>query len=211
MTASLSDVSSPSHAGVFVGRARELEILECGLDGMELGSGATVLVAGEAGIGKTRLVSELGGRARDVGFGVLLGRSIDLVGTELPYQPSRHSGPLGQPWRAEGRTAGSQLRVFEETFAVLLSPALLTEVITLAGRRVDEGPAEWRRLVDQSGAIAQPVRDEPLRVRSLSRRRSVRTRRGSVQRGDALPSSRCNARALAGRVGGHRRPRLSAR
>ena len=48
---------------------------------------ATVLLAGEAGIGKTRLASELARRARDAGFEVLLGRSIDLVGTELPYQP----------------------------------------------------------------------------------------------------------------------------
>ena len=46
-----------------------------------------MLVAGEAGIGKTRLASELARRARDAGFEVLLGRSIDLVGTELPYQP----------------------------------------------------------------------------------------------------------------------------
>jgi hypothetical protein len=71
----------------FVGRARELAELERALDAARSGTGATVLVAGDAGIGKTRLASELASRADDAGFEVLLGRSIDLVGTELPHQP----------------------------------------------------------------------------------------------------------------------------
>ncbi len=74
---------------------------------------------GEAGIGKTRLASELARRAGDAGFEVLLGRSIDLVGTELPYQPFVEAlRPLRDP-RQPGQTAGSQLRVFEETLALL--------------------------------------------------------------------------------------------
>jgi predicted ATPase len=72
---------------VFVGRVRELAELQRALHAAHAGSGMTVLLAGEAGIGKTRLAAELGRRARDAGFEVLLGRSIDLVGTELPYQP----------------------------------------------------------------------------------------------------------------------------
>ena len=44
---------------VFVGRARELGELERALDAARAGTGAAVLVAGEAGIGKTRLASEL--------------------------------------------------------------------------------------------------------------------------------------------------------
>ena len=79
------------------------------------GSGSTVLVAGEAGIGKTRLASEVARQARAAGFEVLLGRSIDLVGTELPYQPFAEAlRPLG-----EMREAGSQLRVFERALALL--------------------------------------------------------------------------------------------
>ena len=88
---------------VFVGRARELGELERALDATQAGSGATVLVAGEAGIGKTRLASELARRARDAGFEVLLGRSIDLVGTELPYQPFVEAlRPLGEPRQVDG-------------------------------------------------------------------------------------------------------------
>jgi DNA-binding CsgD family transcriptional regulator/tetratricopeptide (TPR) repeat protein len=115
---------------VFVGRAHELGELERVLDAARAGSGATVLVAGEAGIGKTRLSAELTRRARDAGFEVLLGRSIDLVGTELPYQPLVEAlRPLGQPWQVDGQTPGSQLRVFEETVALLTEHAASTPVL----------------------------------------------------------------------------------
>jgi DNA-binding CsgD family transcriptional regulator len=114
----------------FVGRARELGELEGVLDAAQAGSGATALVAGEAGIGKTRLASELGRRARDAGFEVLLGRSIDLVGTELPYQPLVEAlRPLGKPWQVDGHAPGSQLQVFEETLALLSERAASTPVL----------------------------------------------------------------------------------
>ena len=71
----------------FVGRAEEFERLERALRRAQSGVGSTVLVAGEAGIGKSRLASELTTRARAAGFEVLVGRCIDLIGTELPYQP----------------------------------------------------------------------------------------------------------------------------
>jgi DNA-binding CsgD family transcriptional regulator/tetratricopeptide (TPR) repeat protein len=117
---------------VFVGRARELGELGRALAGTQAANGATVLVAGEAGIGKTRLASELAGRARDAGFEVLLGRSIDLVGTELPYQPFLEAlRPLGEPWRADGQTPGSQLRVFEDTLALLTDRAAFTPVLVV--------------------------------------------------------------------------------
>jgi DNA-binding NarL/FixJ family response regulator/tetratricopeptide (TPR) repeat protein len=114
----------------FVGRARELAELGRALDATRAGSGATVLVAGEAGIGKTRLASELARHARDAGFAVLVGRSIDLVGTELPYQPFVEAlRPLGELRRVDARTAGSQLRVFEETLALLSDHAAAAPVL----------------------------------------------------------------------------------
>ena len=104
----------------FVGRARELGELGSALASARDACGSTVLLAGEAGIGKTRLAAELAARARDAGFEVLLGRSIDLVGTELPYQPFTEAlRPLGAP----GPAAASQLRVFEETLALLTERA----------------------------------------------------------------------------------------
>ena len=55
---------------VFVGRVRELVELERVLDATLAGSGSTVLLAGEAGIGKTRLAAEVARRAGDAGFEV---------------------------------------------------------------------------------------------------------------------------------------------
>jgi DNA-binding CsgD family transcriptional regulator len=46
-----------------------------------------VLVGGEAGIGKTRLISELAERAHRAGAAVLIGHCIELMGTGLPYLP----------------------------------------------------------------------------------------------------------------------------
>jgi DNA-binding CsgD family transcriptional regulator len=116
--------------GGFVGRGRELGRLGHALAAAQAGRGTTALVGGEAGIGKTRLASELAGRARGAGFEVLLGRSIDLVGTELPYQPLVEAlRPLGALRRVDGRAAGSQLRVFEQTLALLTDRAAVAPVL----------------------------------------------------------------------------------
>jgi DNA-binding SARP family transcriptional activator/pimeloyl-ACP methyl ester carboxylesterase/tetratricopeptide (TPR) repeat protein len=108
-------------AGRLFGRAEELAGLERVLREAQSGAGSTVLVAGDAGIGKTRLVSELATRARAAGFATLAGRCLDLVGTELPYQPLVEAlRPLARrPPFVDASAAGSQLRVFEETLALI--------------------------------------------------------------------------------------------
>jgi len=60
--------------GTFVGRQRDLDELGESLAGAVAGRGSLVLVAGEPGIGKTRLADELArGAARSLGAGVLWG------------------------------------------------------------------------------------------------------------------------------------------
>jgi DNA-binding CsgD family transcriptional regulator/tetratricopeptide (TPR) repeat protein len=109
-------------------------MLEQALAAARAGRGATILVAGEAGIGKTRLAAEAAHRAREAGWQILLGRSIDLVGTELPYQPfadalrSMGGHSIGGP-RPAASSAGSQLRVFEETLALLTRQAAAAPVL----------------------------------------------------------------------------------
>jgi DNA-binding CsgD family transcriptional regulator len=61
---------------VLVGRSRELDVLVQGLDGVPEGAGAVVFIAGEAGIGKSRLVQETTTRAAERGMRVLRGRAV---------------------------------------------------------------------------------------------------------------------------------------
>jgi DNA-binding SARP family transcriptional activator len=68
-----------------VGRARELDVLEAHWDEAVSGVRQLVLLAGDAGIGKTRLAAELGRRAHDDGALVLYGRFDEE--TIAPYQP----------------------------------------------------------------------------------------------------------------------------
>jgi len=70
-----------------VGRVAELAELTAALADAQRGRGRAMLVAGEAGIGKTRLVNELAGRARDDGATVLIGRCFGVVDTPAPYLP----------------------------------------------------------------------------------------------------------------------------
>jgi DNA-binding NarL/FixJ family response regulator len=115
---------------LFVGRVRELDELRCALDKARAGNGSTVLVTGDAGIGKTRLASELARQARDTGFDVLFGRSMDLVGAELPYQPFVDAlRPHGKSLRLDARLPGSQVAVFEEALARLVERAAAAPVL----------------------------------------------------------------------------------
>jgi DNA-binding CsgD family transcriptional regulator len=70
----------------FVGRTEELARLAGALDAAAGGSRRVVLVAGEAGVGKTRLVEELSDRARADGAVAALGGCVDVSGG-LPFAP----------------------------------------------------------------------------------------------------------------------------
>jgi transcriptional regulator with AAA-type ATPase domain len=61
----LRSAPAASAGGAFVGRDAELAQLDTALDAALGGQGRLVPVAGEPGIGKTRLAQELGSRARE--------------------------------------------------------------------------------------------------------------------------------------------------
>src|SRR6266508_1374839 len=75
----------PSSA--FIGRAFELRRLDAVLERAEQGSPQVVLVAGDAGVGKTRLLLALVDRARRRGMRVLMGASVELGDIGLAYLP----------------------------------------------------------------------------------------------------------------------------
>ena len=77
--------AEPSRS-TFVGRARELGQLVGALDEALTGEGRLVLLAGEPGIGKSRLAEELIAQARARGARVLVGRCWEAGGAP-PYWP----------------------------------------------------------------------------------------------------------------------------
>ena len=87
-------------AGIFVGREAELSALLEAAEEARSGRGALFLVAGEPGIGKSRLADELAAYARERGFGVLRGRCWEGPGAPAFW-------PWAQVLRASLRGAGS--------------------------------------------------------------------------------------------------------
>jgi ATP/maltotriose-dependent transcriptional regulator MalT len=69
-----------------VGRERELNALLERMAAAERGDGGVVLISGEPGVGKSRLLAEIAGRARGEGWRVLGGRAYDIEGMP-PYLP----------------------------------------------------------------------------------------------------------------------------
>ncbi|HUG48755.1 MAG TPA: AAA family ATPase [Candidatus Limnocylindria bacterium] len=128
----------------FVGRGDELALLGRWLDEAREGQPRVVIVGGEAGVGKSRLVSELGRLAQERGAAWLIGASADFGAGGLPFEAlvgalrpvisdarlAARLGParaelaalfpsLGGP-RASGATDGlSQLRLLEALLALL--------------------------------------------------------------------------------------------
>ena len=72
--------------GPLVGRTEELGRLTSLLAEAAAGRPVVTLISGDAGVGKTRLVTELAARAREQGFAVLSGRCAEL-GDAVPYLP----------------------------------------------------------------------------------------------------------------------------
>ncbi len=128
---------------VLVGREPELSILLAALERAAGGEGAVVVVGGEAGVGKTRLVEEAAARAARTGR-VLSGACVEVGGDVLPLAPlvdalrslARSTPPgqlealLGPARRALARLVpeldpeAGELTVHEGAPAQLLDPVL---------------------------------------------------------------------------------------
>ena len=125
MSIVVARVSSPA----LIGRGHELDRVAAGLAAARQGHPAFYLVAGEAGVGKTRFLREVADRARANGWRVLEGGCVPVGAEGLPY------GPLVEALRG---------------LSYDLSPADLDELL-------GSGRAEWSSLMphlfrDRDGA-----------------------------------------------------------
>jgi len=120
------------------------------------GGQETVLVGGEAGVGKSRLVRELIDRARGSGARVLLGGCVELGGGGIPF------APLVEMIRAlSGELSGEQLDA-------VLGPAR-AEIGRLVPELGDGSPSDARSERDPAtllelmvGMVGRLAMDAPL-------------------------------------------------
>ncbi|MEU1201903.1 AAA family ATPase [Streptomyces sp. NPDC005813] len=134
----------------FIGRADELARLTGVLERAKQGDPRAVLVAGDAGVGKTRTLAEAAAHAAATGMTVLTGHCVDLGDVGLPYLPfteilgalatderfapalAAHPavGPLLGAGPGTGADHGGRLQLFEGLAGLLaavtdISPLLL--------------------------------------------------------------------------------------
>ncbi|WP_230193718.1 ATP-binding protein [Streptomyces coriariae] len=111
----------------FIGREEELARLSGVLERARGGESRAVLIAGDAGVGKTRVLDEVATRAARSGMTVLTGHCVDLGDVGLPYLPFTEI--LG-------------LLAADERFAAVLAAHPLVDRLLGAGTDADEtGPA----------------------------------------------------------------------
>ncbi len=140
-----------------VGRVADLRLL-AGILGIEPADpgNAVVLLAGDAGVGKTRLLTELTGRATSAGWQVLVGHCLNFGDSALPYLPfSELFGTLAtrSPARAQA--------------VVSANPAMAR---LLPGRRLlSDGPGDEGQHIDRAelfdsvrGALSMLAAEDPV-------------------------------------------------
>lgn len=145
-----------------VGRERELGRLEEFLEAVDRASGGTILVHGEAGIGKSRLLLEARVRGAELGFRIVSGQCQERDrGT--PYAPWTEmlgellaETPKSVLYRAFGPHRGSIVR---------LLPDLAHKVWFYDADERDGAPLDRRRfLADLTESFAALAQDRPLVV-----------------------------------------------
>jgi len=107
-----------------IGRVDELAAL-CDLVGLGSTAGGAVVLGGDAGAGKSRLVAELSERARSQGWRVLVGHCLDVGDGSPPYLP--FSEALGRLAADSPAEAESLLTASPEIARLLPAQRLLAE------------------------------------------------------------------------------------
>jgi ATP/maltotriose-dependent transcriptional regulator MalT len=140
---------------VLVGRSGQLSLLDAALAQAGRGSPSAVMVGGEAGVGKSRLVGEFAERSRGAGARVLMGGSLELGADGLPFAPFisvlrglvRDLGATGVAGLLPGGSARELARLLPE-FGEPAGPdeagearaRLFEQVLVLLERLAEAGP-----------------------------------------------------------------------
>ncbi|MFE6158127.1 AAA family ATPase [Streptomyces sp. NPDC056486] len=166
-----------------IGREDELDRLAAVLERARAGEARAVLIAGDAGVGKTRALDEVAGRAAAAGMAVFTGHCVDLGDVGLPYLPfteilgalaadERFASVLSGHPVAEGLLGGGteavgdvnrRLRLFEDVAALL---AELTDIAPLLLviedlHWADQSSRDLLRFLLSRGVLKRPAGGSP--------------------------------------------------
>ncbi|MFH0521320.1 AAA family ATPase [Streptomyces sp. M41] len=148
----LGSVETKSVSPVFVGRAPELQTLNDALARAATGEPQALVIGGEAGVGKTRLIEEFAAAAIREGAVVALGGCVEIGADGLPF------APFSTALRALRRELPDELsaaaRGQEEELARLLPELGEAAPARKADRSGEEGMA---RLFELTGRLLERV------------------------------------------------------
>ncbi|HYZ11307.1 MAG TPA: ATP-binding protein, partial [Actinomycetota bacterium] len=146
----------------FVGRGRELEALGDAVEQAFQGRGSICLLAGEPGIGKSRLADEVAGRARERGGVVLWGRCWEAGGAPAYW-------PWVQSLRSLVRTIGVETAIGHlgddaDELAQLLPEIRELRPVALESPTGDPDAARFRLFDSLTRFLLGAASDRPLVV-----------------------------------------------
>lgn len=147
-------------AGGFVGRERELDLLASHAARCASGSTSVVLLGGEPGIGKSRLLEEFADRLSHEGWLVLRGHAFEAEGMPpyLPFLQALRTYVVDAPLEALRRTVGTRISILSAILPELsqrLGPSDPDQPLPpeQARLRLFEAVAEWCQEI----SVIQPL------------------------------------------------------
>ncbi|MGH3287091.1 MAG: ATP-binding protein [Streptosporangiaceae bacterium] len=155
-----AEMSGRAASPVLVGRDEQMAALDAAFGSVRQGGPSAVLLGGEAGVGKSRLVSEFGQAATAAGARVLTGGCLELGTDGLPFAPFtavlrdlvHELGPDAVAAMVPGRTTRGLARLLPE----------LGEPDTSADFFRDPGEARARLFEEVLSALDHLTRHSPV-------------------------------------------------
>ena len=179
------------HESEFVGRRAELERLRASWAGVQMhGDRRIVLVAGEPGVGKTRLAHQFGAAALAAGATVLLGRCPEepLAPFEPFAEALARAGVADALRPGDGGDAGARLRLFDAVDSELTDLAARAPVLLMIDdlHWGDHGTLLLTSFLLRSSRPGPMLVLGTYRDTEVGRRTPLATAMAELQRGGAL-------------------------
>lgn len=197
-------ISTLDRSATLVGREQECDLLEARLQAARAGRGQVVLIAGEPGIGKTRLAEEAVRMASSLGMAAAWGRAVEDEGSP-PFWPFRTVVRLLAPGAADpwpdlvpsDALAGSgsaeahaqaRFRAFESVTSFLVSSAAEGGLLVVVDDLQWADASSLRLLVHLAGAVADArlVVVATYRDTEIGRRDALKQTLGDLARESAV-------------------------